>query len=132
MFVRLLAELGHFQPVTENRSRERIEIAEHRVVKRHRPHMRMIGQFRPVLHAFRAFDNRPSFALGSAIGDAFMFAQTTVPRINLFAVYAFMHDHRIARRSHPRGLGNRGERMLRVAARGIAAGWFDMVFKLHC
>ena len=25
-----------------------------------------------------------------------------------------------------------GERMLRVAARSIAAGWFDMVFKLHC
>ena len=132
MFVRLLAELGHFQPIAENRGREWIEIAEHRVVKRHRPHMRMIGQFRPTLHTFRAFDNRPCFTLGPAIGDAFMFAQTTVLRINLFAVYAFMHDHRVARSSHLRGLGNRGERMLRVATRGIAAGWFDMVFKRHC
>ena len=94
--------------------------------------MRMIGQFRPALHAFRAFDNRPHFAFGSAVGDALMFTQTAAFRIDLFAVYAFMHDYRITRRGHLRGLGNRGERMLRVAARNIAAGWFDMVFKLHC
>ena len=132
MFVRILAELGHFQPVTENRGREWIEIPEHRIIKHHRPHMRMIGQFRPALHAFRAFDNRPCFAFGSAVGDALMFTQTAAFRIDLFAVYAFMHDYRITRSSHLRGLGNRGERMFRVAARSIAAGWFDMVFKLHC
>ena len=61
-----------------------------------------------------------------------MFTQTAASRIDLFAVCAFMHDYRITRRGHLRGLGNRGERMLRVAARSIVAGWFDMVFKLHC
>ena len=79
--------------------------------------MRMIGQFRPALHAFRAFDNRSCFAFGSAVGDALMFTQTATFRIDLFAVYAFMHDYRITRRGHLRGLGNRGERMLRVTAR---------------
>mgnify|MGYP006913774125 CR=1 FL=1 len=64
----------------------------------------MIGQFRPALHAFRAFDNRPCFAFGSAVGDALMFTQTAAFRIDLFAVYAFMHDYRITRRGHLRGL----------------------------